>query len=204
MLLTSIIADELIERWYNLEMIPEGTTERLLLRPLEIADAAQIQQLFPQWEIVRHLPNQVPWPYPPDGALHYCRDIALPKMEQGEEWHWTLRLRSNPAQMIGHLNLMKGDKDNRGIWMGLPWQGQGLMSEACAWSNDFWFETLGFTVMRVTKAAANIASRRISESQGMRLIGVKETDYVSGRLPTEIWEITAGEWLKWRASNPDR
>jgi hypothetical protein len=69
MLLTSIIADELIERWYNLEMIPEGTTERLLLRPLEIGDAAQIQELFPHWEIVRYLLNRVPWPYPPDGAL---------------------------------------------------------------------------------------------------------------------------------------
>jgi RimJ/RimL family protein N-acetyltransferase len=199
MLLTSIIADLWIARWYNFPMIPEGTTERLLLRPLEIVDAAQIQQLFPQWEIVCLLPNQVPWPYPPDGALHFCREIALPKMERGEEWHWTLRLRSEPEQLIGHLNLMKGDEDNRGLWMGLPWQGQGLMSEACAWSNDFWFETLSFPVLRVTKATANTASQRISEKQGMRLVGVKETDYVSGRLPTEIWEITAEEWRAWKA-----
>jgi RimJ/RimL family protein N-acetyltransferase len=199
MLLTSIIADLWIARWYNFPMIPEGTTERLLLRPLEIADAEQIQALFPHWEIVRYLLNRVPWPYPPDGALQYCREIALPKMERGEEWHWTLRLRSAPEKLIGHLNLMKGDEDNRGLWMGLSWQGQGLISEACAWSNDFWFESLGFLVLRVTKAAANMASRRISEKQGMRLVGVKETDYVSGRLPTELWEITAEEWRAWKA-----
>jgi RimJ/RimL family protein N-acetyltransferase len=180
-------------------MNPEGTTERLLLRPLEIGDAARIQQHFPQWEIVRYLPNEVPWPYPADGALHYCRDVALPKVERGEEWHWTLRLRNKPAQLIGHLNLMKGEEDNRGIWMGLPWQGQGLMSEACAWSNDFWFDTLGFPVLRVTKAAANTASRRISEKQGMRLVGLVERDFLSGSLPTELWEITAEEWRAWKA-----
>ena len=39
-------------------MIPEGITERLLLRPLEIGDAEQIQELFPQWEIVRYLLNR--------------------------------------------------------------------------------------------------------------------------------------------------
>jgi [ribosomal protein S5]-alanine N-acetyltransferase len=47
----------------------------------------------------------------------------------------------------------------------------------------------------------NTASRRISEKQGMRLVGVKETDYVCGRLPTEIWEITAEEWQKWKEAN---
>ena len=188
-----------IERCYNLHMIHEGRTERLLLRPLEIGDGAQIQQHFPHWEIVRYLPNQVPWPYPADGAIHFCRDVALPKMERGEEWHWTLRLRSAPEQLIGHLNLMKGEKDNRAFWLGAAWRGQGLMSEACVWANDFWFDTLGFPKLRATKAAANTASRRISERQGMRLMGVIEKDYVCGRLPSEVWEITAEEWRAWKA-----
>jgi RimJ/RimL family protein N-acetyltransferase len=73
------------------------------------------------------------------------------------------------------------------------------MSEACAWANDFWFETLGFPVLRVAKACANTTSRRISEKQGMRLVAVEERDYVCGRLPSEIWEITAEEWCSWKA-----
>jgi hypothetical protein len=28
----------------------------------------------------------------------------------------------------------------------------------------------------------------------MRMVAVEERDYVSGCLPTEIWEITAEEW----------
>jgi RimJ/RimL family protein N-acetyltransferase len=185
-------------------MIPEGRTKRLVLRPLELADAPQIQREFPHWEIVRYLLNRVPWPYPPDGAEHYCRDIALPQMEQGVAWHWTLRLAPEPDQVIGLISLVKGEEDNRGFWLGLPWQGQGLMAEACAWANDYWFETLGFNVLRVAKAAANTASRRISERQGMRLVGMIEKDYVSGRLPSEIWEITSGEWRAWKEDNLTR
>ena len=182
-------------------MISEGTTQRLILRPLELADAEQIQTVFPHWEIVRYLLNRVPWPYPPDGALQFLRDIALPQAERGEAWHWTIRLRSHPAQIIGSIRLIKGDNDNRGFWLGLPWQRQGFMSEACAWANEYWFDTLGFNVLRVAKAAANTASRRISEKQGMRLVGMTEKDFVSGRLPSEIWEITREEWRILRPRN---
>ena len=184
-------------------MISEGVTKRLGLRPLELADAEQIQALFPRWEVVRYLLNRVPWPYPPDGALTYCRDIALPQAERGEACHWTIRLRSNPGQLIGAISLMKDEEDNRGFWLGLPWHGQGLMSEACVWVNDYWFDTLGFPVLRVPKAAVNLASGRISEKLGMRLVGMKGKNYVCGRLTTEIWEITAEEWRAWKAQNLD-
>jgi ribosomal-protein-alanine N-acetyltransferase len=175
-------------------MTPQLETTRLLLRPLELADAEQTQILFPQWEIVRYLAKRVPWPYPPDGAYRYYHDIAIPAVERGEAWHWTLWLRSSPPRMIGSIALMKSESENRGFWLGLPWQGQGLMSEACEVATDYWFGKLGFEVMRVPKAAANIASRRISEKNGMRIVATEERDYVSGRFLTEIWEITAAEW----------
>ena len=73
------------------------------------------------------------------------------------------------------------------------------MSEACVWVNDFWFETLGFPVLRVAKAIANTASRRISEKQGMRIVEVVERDYVCGRVLSELWEITAEEWHEWKS-----
>jgi RimJ/RimL family protein N-acetyltransferase len=180
-------------------MISEGRTERLILRPLVLADAEQIQERFPHWEIVRYLLNRVPWPYPPDGALAFCRDVALPQMERGEAWHWTLRLNSAPSIVIGLLSLVRDGADNRGFWLGLPWHGQGLMSEACAWANDFWFETLGFPVLRESKAVVNVASQRVSEKQGMRLVCVEEKDYVSGRLPSQVWELTAEEWRAWKS-----
>jgi RimJ/RimL family protein N-acetyltransferase len=175
-------------------MPPELHTARLFLKPLELADAEQVQQVFPQWEIVKYLAAVVPWPYPPDGVRDYYEDVALPAMERGEAWHWTLRLRNHPEQIIGAISLIKGESDNRGFWLDPRYQRQGLMTEAADAVTDFWFDQLGFEVLRVPKATANIASRRISVKQGMRLVGTGERDYVSGRLPAEIWEITAEEW----------
>jgi RimJ/RimL family protein N-acetyltransferase len=175
-------------------MTPTLNTARLLLRPLEIEDASQIQALFPHWEIVRYLAAHVPWPYPANGAHRHIQDMALPAVECGEAWHWTLRLKSAPDKIIASIDLRKKENDNRGFWLGLAWQGQGLMTEACEAVTDFWFECLKFPILRAPKAAANVASRRISEKQGMRLVGTEDRDYVSGRLPSEIWEITAEEW----------
>jgi len=148
-------------------MIPAPTLEtpRLLLRPLELADAPQLQLLFPHWEIVRYLAAQVPWPYPPDGAYRYIHDMALPSIERGETWQWTLRLKSIPNQIIGSIDLRTKENDNRGFWLALPWQRQGLMTEACEAVTDFWFNTLQFPVLRAPKAVANIASCRISEKK---------------------------------------
>jgi RimJ/RimL family protein N-acetyltransferase len=175
-------------------------TPRLILRPLELADADAVQILFPQWEIVRYLNNRVPWPYPPDGAYTFYRDTLLPAVERGEQWDWTLRLKGDPSELIGGIGLMTNQADNRGFWLGLAWHGQGLMSEACEAVTDYWFDVLKFPVLRVSKALGNEASRRISEKQGMRVVAREERDYVSGRLPSETWEITAEEWHRWRAS----
>jgi RimJ/RimL family protein N-acetyltransferase len=175
----------------------------LELRPLELSDAEQAQRLFAEWEIVRHLANRVPWPYPPDGALTYYRDDALPAMARGDEWHWSIRLKTDPAQLIGSIALIKSEHNNRGFWMGLPWQGRGLMTEAVDVVTGYWFDELGFPVLRAPKAVTNVASRRISEKQGMRVIAVEERDFVGGRGLAEIWEITADEWRAHRRLHED-
>ena len=173
---------------------PSLETPRLLLRPLELADADEVQVLFPHWDIVKHLNAAVPWPYPPDGARQFYERVALPAMARGDQWTWSIRLKTNPDQLIGSISLVKSEHENRGFWLGLPWHGQGLMAEASQAVTDFWFNTLKFPVLRVPKAIANTSSRRISERQGMRVIAVVEREFVCGRLPAEIWEITAEEW----------
>jgi ribosomal-protein-alanine N-acetyltransferase len=176
--------------------IPTITTSRLILRPLNLADADAVQALFPRWEIVRFLGTHVPWPYPADGALTFIRDVALPAMRRGAGWHWSIRPKAMPEQLIGAINVSDKPDDNRGFWLDPAWQGQGLMSEASLAVNDYWFETLGRPVLRVSKAVANVPSRRISERNGMRVIKTEDRDYISGRVPSEVWEITREEWRR--------
>jgi [ribosomal protein S5]-alanine N-acetyltransferase len=179
-------------------MIPRLETARLELQPLALEDAPQIQEFFPRQVSVDYLALRIPWPYPEDGALTFIRDHALPAMERCEQWHWTLRLKTAPKQIIGLISLQKSDENNRGFWIGQRWRGQGLMTEAAAAVTDYWFDVLGFAKMRIPKAAPNLASRRISERQGMRIVGIEERDYVGGRFLTGIWEVTAEEWSKRR------
>jgi len=180
--------------------IPELETVRLVLRPLSLADAPQIQVAFPRWEIVRYLNKKVPWPYPADGAKFYVGEIALPAMERGDECHWTIRRKESVEELIGLISLTKEENQNRGFWISPEWQRQGLMSEACDAVTEYWFAVLRMPVLRAPKAIANEASRRISERQGMRVVWSGERDYVAGRLPSEIWEITAEEWRRQKRS----
>ena len=48
------------------------------------------------------------------------------------------------------------------------------MTEAVSAVNDYWFDVLGFRVLRAPKAVENSASRRMSEKTGMRVIARQE------------------------------
>ncbi|WP_144172351.1 GNAT family N-acetyltransferase [Pseudomonas sp. Kh13] len=178
-----------------MDRLPTLFTDRLVLTPLQLQDAPIIQALFPQWEVVRYLDRRVPWPYPEDGALVYVRDVALPAMAAGREWHWMIRLRNDTECTIGSISLFEQPGNNRGFWLAPQWWGKGYMREACRVINAYWFETLSRPLMQVPKALANHASRRVSEYEGMRMVGVRDGDFVCGPMRVEIWEMTRAEWL---------
>ena len=52
------------------------------------------------------------------------------------------RLKPAPDQTIGAIELCKGEHNNRGFWLELPWHGQGLMSEACGAVTEYRYATL--------------------------------------------------------------
>ncbi len=175
---------------------PRLKTARLLLSPLAEHDAEAFQSLFAQWEIVQHLTHHVPWPYPAGEAKRFIVEDALPAMGSREEWHWSLRLRSDPGQLIGSICLMDEPDDNRGFWLGLPWQRQGLMTEACGAVNRFWFGTLGRERLRVAKSVDCLASQRLSEREGMRKVLERGATFVNGPGTEQIWELSRSSWLK--------
>lgn len=174
---------------------PTLATERLILPPLCLDDAPAIQRIFPQWEVVRYLADQVPWPYPPDGARTYVEHVALPAMRRGAQWHWSLRTRGEPGRLIGIISLMQDEPgNNRGFWLDPAFHGQGYMTEASEAVTAYWFDVLDQPVLRAPKAAANAGSRGLSRRTGMRLVATEERGFVSGRQPAEVWEITREEW----------
>lgn len=75
-------------------------------------------------------------------ARQYYEKLTMPAIARGNEWHWTLRLKPAPDQTIGAIELCKGEHNNRGFWLELPWHGQGLMSEACGAVTEYRYATL--------------------------------------------------------------
>ncbi len=149
---------------------------------------------------MRFLTTEVPWPYPPDGAKSYLQELALPAMEAGKEWHWSIREQGAPERLIGVISLKDKANNNRGFWIDPAFQGRGFATEASVAVTDYWFEVLQRPLLRVPKAVANLPSRQISERLEMRVIDSYESDYVSGRLKTELWELSREEWRAFRAS----
>jgi ribosomal-protein-alanine N-acetyltransferase len=63
---------------------------------------------------------------------------------------------------------------NLGYWMGRPYAGQGLMTEAVGLVVPFCFETLGLHRIHAAFLPDNMASRRVLEKNGFREEGFAE------------------------------
>lgn len=179
--------------------VPSLKTKRLILRPLSIDDVPSYSKYFIDYEVIRHLSSAVPWPYPDDGVNEYLNMVILPA--QGKDrWAWGIFLQTSPSELIGCIDLWReGCPENRGFWLGKPFWGQGLMTEAAEAVTDLAFRELGFDKLVFSNALGNMRSRRIKEKTGARLIGIRPAKFVDSALTeAETWELTKEEWHRFR------
>ncbi|MFO7539871.1 MAG: GNAT family N-acetyltransferase [Chloroflexota bacterium] len=181
--------------------IPTFTTKRLSLRPVNKADIPAYTRYFVDYEVIRHLSAAVPWPYPENGVADYILNRLLP--QQGHDrWAWAITLQPNPAKLIGLVDLWRpGTPENRGFWLGRPFWGQGIMTEAVTPVVDYAFDQLGFEKLVFSNARGNIASRRVKEKTGARFIGIQPAAFVDPQYTErELWELTKEMWHEYRAT----
>ncbi len=179
---------------------PTLETRRLLLRPLRLSDAPRIQELFPHWEVVQYMATVIPWPYPGDGAEQFLRR-TLADREQGRRYGWAITLKGDGGdRLIGVIDLFPNNPgDNRGFWIGVPYQRQGYMTEAVAAVNDFAFESLGLPRLLLNNAEPNIASHRLKEKSGATISAIEDdSPILGGRFRRIKWILTAEQWRSHR------
>ena len=178
---------------------PTLQTSRLILRPLALSDAPDIQRHFNNWNVIQHLALVVPWPYPEDGAETFIK-LQLGKIAAGEEiYQWVLALRSGDGEAIGNIHFRPNadsPKGNRGFWLAEPHWNNGLMTEAITAVNDFAFNALGIESFHVCNAATNVASRRIKQKTGAEFVDYIELPHHSGESRAEKWRVTRENWLR--------
>ena len=178
---------------------PKLETERLILRPITPEDIPSYQANFNDYEIIRYLATNVPWPYPENGVEEFYYNILLPK--QGKDyWHWGIFKKDSPKETIGGIDLWRNSKvDNRGFWLARKHWGKGYMTEAATRINDHAFNELGFEVLYFGNAVANIGSRKIKEKTGAICIGTRAFKYVDPTVSeSQDWKLTKEAWMKFR------
>ncbi len=88
------------------------------------------------------------------------------------------------------------DRAELGYWIGQPYWGQGLMTEAALTATSFAFDTLGLHKVTVGHMDQNEPSKRIIEGLGFRYVGLQLED----AWKHDAWqhhhryELTTGEW----------
>jgi ribosomal-protein-alanine N-acetyltransferase len=178
-------------------IIPTFETTRLILKMISPDDYSYYRKNINDYEVIKHLSAQVPWPYPADGVETFMNNVVIPKLGH-ERWFWGIFLKENLSEVIGAVDLWRVPcPENRGFWLAKKYWNKGIMSEAVKVVNDYAFRELGFEKLFLTNALGNLASRKIKEKNGAKFIGVKDAKFVSPDYhQTEIWELSKVDWLK--------
>jgi len=105
---------------------------------------------------------------------------------------------TKPDELIGCVDLWREPRpENRGFWLGRPFWGQGLMTEAVGPVTEYAFSELGFDVLYFSNALGNLASRRVKEKSGATLLGIRPASFVSSEFTeAELWELKKEKWME--------
>jgi ribosomal-protein-alanine N-acetyltransferase len=183
---------------------PVLETRRLVLRPIVAGDIDANRRRFDQWDVAKYLSSSVPWPLPENNFEDAMAD-TLAKMANRERCSWAITLRGGDDEMIGRLDLWADDgvsRDQRGFWLDPEFWGQGLMTEAANRVTDFALIDSGWPHLWLNNAEANIASHRVKEKQGARIVERTPKRYVYGEGVRVIWLLTREAWLARRGPLP--
>lgn len=144
-------------------------TDRLLLRPMRPDDAAPLFALFNNWNVVRFL-SSPPWPYTLDDARWFVRAAVTRAPELNEAalamthdltFAGVISVRFREAN-----TLQRGAGPNIGYWIGEPFWGQGLMTEAVDAFVRHIFSATGGDAIYSGAFTENAASLRVQEKVG--------------------------------------
>ena len=112
--------------------IPTLETERLILRPFRLEDAAEVQRFAGDRSIADTTLN-IPHPYEAGMAEEWISKHR-PDFEDGKGVTFAITRKSDGSLIgaIGLMGMVKGHQAELGYWIGQPYWSQGFCTEAGA------------------------------------------------------------------------
>ena len=174
---------------------PTLETARLLLRPMTLADAAELYRLVNDIDIARNTMT-IPHPYP-EGMAEEWIATHQEKFETNTEVVFGIERRDDHA-FIGVIGVMPEPHDQAefGYWIGKEYWNRGYATEAAAAAIGYAFGTLGVNRVEGLHFLYNPSSGRVMEKCGMRYEGTlrqarkKWGEYVD----VKVYAIVRGDW----------
>lgn len=148
-------------------------TERLILRPMEEADAPAILPFVIDGDVAYNL-TRVPHPYPEEELVPFIRK-SLAAMERREQFDMVVVLKETGG-VIGVCALddvsWQHMRAEMGYYLGKPYWGQGYMTEAAKRMLEFGFHELGLERIHAYCFVRNTPSAHVLEKIGMTREGL--------------------------------
>jgi RimJ/RimL family protein N-acetyltransferase len=176
------------------------TTARLILRPLALTDAADVQRLAGAREVA-DTTLLIPHPYP-DGVAEQFSAGTQTELEKGENYVFAITLRAT-GELCGSMGLKvtaAHERGELGYWIGVPFWNQGYCTEAAQAVLRFAFDALHLNLVGAHHFVRNAASGRVLQKVGMTREGhlrqhVKKGD---GFEDLHYYSILRSEWASGR------
>ena len=152
--------------------LPTLTTDRLVLRAFEPADADAVTSLAGAREIAATT-IRIPHPYPPGLAAEWIATHRA-RFAAGHGLPFAVTL-SEDGRLVGAIGLEVDPGHGHaelGYWIGVPFWNRGYATEAARVALEWGFETLALHRVHAHHFASNPASGRVLEKIGMQREGV--------------------------------
>ncbi|MBD3290921.1 GNAT family N-acetyltransferase [candidate division KSB1 bacterium] len=152
--------------------IPVLETERLILRPFELSDAADVQRYAGDYEVAKMTTN-IPHPYEDGMAEEW---IGTHEKQFVEKSELTLAITHKQEKyLIGAIGLVRIKKEHQhaemGYWIGKPFWGKGYCTEAARAMLDYSFNSLNLNRVHANHMVHNPASGKVMRKIGMKYEG---------------------------------
>lgn len=171
-------------------------TERLALRTMRPGDAPEVEHWVSDWDVAR-MTSRIPHPYPRGGAAAWIA-LQADRRAAGQEVVFAMEYLGHVAGCVG-LHAAPGlpaGAMEMGYWVGAPYWGYGLATEAGRAVLGFAFAHLRLARVVASHFADNPASGRVLTKLGFAPVGrgrlrsaarCGEVETVLMALPRDAW-----------------
>lgn len=173
--------------------MPVIATERLVLRPVALADSRRVAMLAGDWSIAS-MTARIPFPYTERDATEWIGGLGA------DETVAAIELGGDLIGLAGYVPAADHRSAELGYWIGRPYWGHGYMTEAAGAIVEHCFASERFERLTCCHFADNPASQRVIEKLGFRPVGACSAWCEARRreAPTVRYELLAPRRRAWR------